>query len=183
MNTKASTICNFLTKYRTAVMIAVIFLMTVFLQANASLASLSHETKTTLYAVLLMAFLALAFFMAKSGRLTTDDLIFLLITGGVLLRSYYVICTGVTDRQHDEGYFSGLSDDLINPGHLGYIEYLCKFGHLPDFSPYKLFRITIRRCTTSWHVCLSICRCSSVSVTVLPLKTSRHLRYYILLCA
>lgn len=139
MNTKASTICNFLTKYRTAVMIAVIFLMTVFLQANVSLASLSHESKTTLYVILLMAFLALAFFMAKSGRLTTDDLIFLLITGGILLRSYYVVCTGVTDRQHDEGYFSGLSDDLINPGHLGYIEYLCKFGHLPDFSPYKLF--------------------------------------------
>ena len=51
----------------------------------------------------------------------------------------YVIFTGVVDRQHDVGYFSGLSDDLVNPGHLGYIEYLCKFGHLPDFSPYKLF--------------------------------------------
>ena len=139
MNTKAATFFKKADQYRTAIIIGIFFLYTVFMQANPSLAPLSHEYKTGLFVAILLLYLAGCFFMAKTKRLTTDDKVFLLITGGVILRSYYVICTGVVDRQHDEGYFSGLSDDLINPGHLGYIEYLCKFGHLPDFSPYKLF--------------------------------------------
>lgn len=139
MNTKAAVIFKKADQYRTSIIIGIFFLYTVFMQACPSLAGLSHEYKTGMFVVILLLYLAGCFFMVKNSRLTTDDKVFLLITGGVILRSYYVICTGVVDRQHDEGYFSGLSDDLINPGHLGYIEYLCKFGHLPDFSPYKLF--------------------------------------------
>lgn len=135
MNKKLS----FLTKYRTYIMIGIVFLMTTVMQANASFAKASHELQMGTFTFIFFAFLALCFYMSRKKELTTDDKVFLIILGGVLFRSMYVIFTGVVDRQHDVGYFSGLSDDLINPGHLGYIEYLCKFGHLPDFSPYKLF--------------------------------------------
>lgn len=139
MNTKVSPWNSIVVKYRTAIVIGIFFLYTVFMQANPYLAGLSHECKTGIFVAILFLFMGACYFMIRNKQLTTDDKVFLLITGGVILRSYYVICTGVVERQHDEGYFSGLSDDLINPGHLGYIEYLCKFGHLPDFSPYKLF--------------------------------------------
>lgn len=135
MNSKIT----FLSKYRTYIMIGVLFLMTTIMQASAAFTNASHEFKMNVFTLLFFAFLALCFFMFRKKELTTDDKIFLIILGGVLFRSMYVIFTGVVDRQHDVGYFSGLSDDLINPGHLGYIEYLCKFGHLPNFSPYKLF--------------------------------------------
>lgn len=135
MNKKIS----FLSKYRTFIMIAILFLMTTIMQASASFTNASHEWKMGVFTLILFGYLALCFFSFRKKNLTTDDKVFLIILGGVILRSLYVVFTGVAERQHDEGYFSGLSDDLINPGHLGYIEYLCKFGHLPNFSPYKLF--------------------------------------------
>lgn len=173
MSKKAFHFFQSIAKHRTSIIIGIFFLYTVFMQACPSLAGLSHEYKTGIFVVILLLYLAGCFFMVKNNRLTTDDKVFLLITGGVILRSYYVICTGVVDRQHDEGYFSGLSDDLINPGHLGYIEYLCKFGHLPDFSPYKLFSYYLRPFTTSFPACSLIGRCCLVPVTVWRLKTSR----------
>ncbi len=135
MKTKTS----FFYKYRTLVMILFFFLFTTFMQANYALANLSHEVKTTIFVIILCAYCTFSYFMLLKKDINTEDKVFLIILLGIILRSFYVIFTGVTDRQHDEGYFSGLSDDLINPGHLGYIEYLCKFGHLPNFSPYKLF--------------------------------------------
>ena len=130
---------SYLVKYRTYIMIAIVFLMTTIMQASVAFTNASHALKMNVFTLIFFAFLALCFFMLRKKEVTTEDKIFLIILGGVIFRSMYVIFTGVVDRQHDVGYFSGLSDDLINPGHLGYIEYLCKFGHLPDFSPYKLF--------------------------------------------
>lgn len=132
-------ITSFITKYRMLIMIFVAFAATTFMQAVPAFVSLSHESKSGVYVIILFIYATICYFLLRYKKLSTDDKIFLLVTGGVIIRSFYAVFTGVTDRQHDEGYFSGLSDDLINPGHLGYVEYLCKFGHLPDFSPYKLF--------------------------------------------
>lgn len=129
----------FIKKYRITFIILLFFAATTLMQAVPSFAGLSHSVKTTLFFVVLFCYLTLCYFYLKRKDTTTDDRVFLILLGGVILRCFYVIFTGVSDRQHDEGYFSGLSDDLINPGHLGYIEYLCKFGHLPNFSPYQLF--------------------------------------------
>lgn len=136
MNTK---ITSFLTKHRTILSIFVFFICTTFMQAVPAFVHLTHYTKTLIFFITLILYFILCCYMHHSKKLSTDDKVFLIILGGIIIRSFYVIFTGVSDRQHDEGYFSGLSDDLINPGHLGYIEYLCKFGHLPDFSPYQLF--------------------------------------------
>lgn len=132
-------ITSFITKHRTLLSILVFFLCTTLMQAVPGFVNLSHQFKTSVFFLVLLAYFTLCYFMLRYKKLTTEDKVFLVILGGVIIRSFYVVFTGVSDRQHDEGYFSGLSDDLVNPGHLGYIEYLCKFGHLPNFSPYKLF--------------------------------------------
>lgn len=129
----------FFSKYRIVVMIFVAFIATTLMQAVPAFINLSHEAKSGVYVVVLFTYVTLCYFLLRYKKLSVEDKVFLIILGGVIIRSFYAVFTGVTDRQHDEGYFSGLSDDLINPGHLGYVEYLCKFGHLPDFSPYKLF--------------------------------------------
>ena len=56
-----------------------------------------------------------------------------------IIRIIYVLNTSVGQRQHDLGYATLLDDGLINPGHLGYIEYIAKFRHLPDFDPFSVF--------------------------------------------
>jgi len=56
-----------------------------------------------------------------------------------IIRLIYIIITPVGTRQHDLGYATRLDDGLINPGHLGYVEYIAKFHHLPDFDPFSIF--------------------------------------------
>lgn len=58
---------------------------------------------------------------------------------GIIARMIYVFITDVGTRQHDLGYATLLSDNKVNPGHLGYVEYIAKFGHLPDFDPFSVF--------------------------------------------
>lgn len=58
---------------------------------------------------------------------------------GFLIRLIYVMNTSVYVRGHDVGNYTSLTDGLINNGHLGYIEYIAKFGHLPDFDPFEVF--------------------------------------------
>ena len=50
-----------------------------------------------------------------------------------------MLLTSVGERQHDLGYATTLDDNIINPGHLGYVEYIAKFHHLPDFDPFSIF--------------------------------------------
>ncbi len=56
-----------------------------------------------------------------------------------IIRIIYVLATSVGQRQHDLGYATSLEDGIINPGHLGYVEYIAKFKHLPDFDPFSIF--------------------------------------------
>lgn len=58
---------------------------------------------------------------------------------GVLLRCGYVLLSGLYDRQHDAGAYTGMGTSFVNPGHIGYIEYIYKFHKLPDINPYELF--------------------------------------------
>lgn len=119
--------------------ILVFFLMTAILQGSTAFMRSSHEGKVTFFVILLFIYLIYFYYLYKTNQLTLNNKLLLILVGGLILRSMYVVLTGVNERQHDEGYFTTLSDGLVNPGHLGYVEYFCKFHHLPDFSPYKLF--------------------------------------------
>ena len=56
-----------------------------------------------------------------------------------IIRLWYILITDVGVRQHDLGTSTSLYDNIINPGHLGYVEYLVKFKALPDFNPFSVF--------------------------------------------
>lgn len=58
---------------------------------------------------------------------------------GTAARLIYVLNTSVYERTHDAGYYSVLTDGIVNPGHLGYIEYFAKFKQMPDFDPFTHF--------------------------------------------
>lgn len=63
----------------------------------------------------------------------------IIIALGVIVRIIYIFNTTVGERQHDLGYATLLTDNNVNPGHLGYVEYIAKFHHLPDFDPFSVF--------------------------------------------
>lgn len=73
----------------------------------------------------------------KKKRYDLINLMIMIIS--FLIRIIYVLNTDVGQRQHDLGYATSLSDELVNPGHLGYVEYIAKFHKLPDFDPFSIF--------------------------------------------
>ena len=79
------------------------------------------------------------FILYKKGKLEEKEIVYAIIFTGMLFRCCYVLLSGLYDRQHDEGVYTGIATSQINPGHIGYIEYIYKFRKLPDFNPYQLF--------------------------------------------
>lgn len=69
MNTKAATFFKKAEQYRTAILIGIFFLYTVFMQAAPSLAALSHEYKTGMFVVILLLYLQGAFFRQRKNTL------------------------------------------------------------------------------------------------------------------
>lgn len=90
----------------------------------------------------LVLFLPIPFILCilhKKGKLTEDKTVYAIVFTGMLLHCCYVLLSGLYDRQHDEGVYTGIATSQINPGHIGYIEYIYKFRRLPDLNPYQLF--------------------------------------------
>ena len=75
----------------------------------------------------------------KKEKLTEEKVVFAIIFSGMLFHCCYVLLSGLYERQHDEGVYTGIATKQINPGHIGYIEYIYKFRKLPDMNPYELF--------------------------------------------
>lgn len=99
----------------------------------------SHYTKVLVMTCILTAYTFLFLFLVLSHRMNERTFIFMLIFLGTLLRCNYVLMSGLYERQHDAGVFTGINTDFINPGHIGYIEYIYKFHKLPELNPYELF--------------------------------------------
>lgn len=90
--------------------------------------------------ILMLLFLLLIFlYLHKKGKLTEERIVWIIITAGMILHCCYVLLSGLYDRQHDEGVYTGIATSQVNPGHIGYIEYIYKFHRLPDMNPYQLF--------------------------------------------
>lgn len=99
----------------------------------------THYTKVLLLACLFLFYTGLSAWLKISKRLTENTGIYMMILLGVLLRCGYVLLSGLYERQHDAGVYTGIGTSFINPGHIGYIEYIYKFHKLPDINPYELF--------------------------------------------
>ena len=99
----------------------------------------SHYTKLLVLSCIFFVYAGLFIYLKISGRLSENSFVFMLILLGCFLRCGYVLLSGLYERQHDAGAYTGMGTDFVNPGHIGYIEYIYKFHKLPDINPYELF--------------------------------------------
>lgn len=113
-------------------------MLTAVLQGSSFFYS-THYTKILVLSCLFALYTGFFIYLKTSKRLTDNTFVFMLIFLGVLLRCSYVLLSGLYDRQHDAGAYTGMGTSFVNPGHIGYIEYIYKFHKLPDINPYELF--------------------------------------------
>ncbi len=134
---------NFLKKLSPeAVQVCLIIISCLFaaVMQGAGFLSLSHYTRVLVLTCIFLVYFGRLFYMKVSGRLLRENgCVTMMIFLGVLLRLSYVLLSGLYDRQHDAGVYTGIATDFVNPGHIGYIEYIYKFHKLPDLNPYELF--------------------------------------------
>lgn len=114
-------------------------LLTVLIQGTV-LSVIFSKNIIIIGTVLLFLFIVLfLYFSYKKSKLTEEKIVFAIIFTGMILHCCYVLLSGLYERQHDEGVYTGMASGQINPGHIGYIEYIYKFHKLPDMNPYELF--------------------------------------------
>lgn len=128
---------TFLKTKVTYILIVLICVVTAVLQ-SANFAGCFYGTKKIVCIAVLSMYI-ISILVCVRLKLFKEHISDFIIVGAVLLRAWYVINTGINDRQHDEGYITTLTDDLVNGGHLGYIEYFVKNHHMPDFNPFDVF--------------------------------------------
>ena len=114
-------------------------LSTTLMQGIPSLAALPRNRIIGGCLFLFTLTLAVLASLRLTHRLTENHMVFFLIFWGMLFHCSYVLLSGLYDRQHDEGFYTGIATGQVNPGHIGYIEYIYKFRKLPDMNPYQLF--------------------------------------------
>ncbi len=114
-------------------------LFTTLMQGIPVLAATPGKVLTGGCLFLFFSTFAALLFLHSSRRLTEERVVFFLIFWGMLFHCLYVLLSGLYDRQHDEGVYTGIATGQVNPGHIGYTEYIYKFHRLPDFNPYRLF--------------------------------------------
>lgn len=74
-----------------------------------------------------------------SRRFTDKEKIFDIMAGGILLRLFYIIFMPVVNfAQYDIGSVYWNEESFT--GHLGYIMYLVRYHHLPDFDPTTVYQ-------------------------------------------
>lgn len=131
------------TKSRTTLCILSLTVICCILTAIAqgsSLFNAPHYTKIMLLTILFLTYFGLLYYLKVSGKLKQEDTaVFMMLFLGILIRCGYILLSGLYDRQHDAGIYTGMGTSDINSGHIGYIEYLYKFHKLPDMNPYEVF--------------------------------------------
>lgn len=75
-------------------------------------------------------------------RRDTATLLSYVLIGSFVLKALYVLTTPYNASPHDLFSFAGFDSPEYGEGHLGYIEYLCKYRQLPDFDPRGIIEFT-----------------------------------------
>lgn len=114
-------------------------LFTVLIQGTALSVVFSRNIILIGTVLIFLFTLLLLYCSYKKNKLTEEKIVFAIIFIGMIFHCCYVLLSGLYERQHDEGVYTGIADSQINPGHIGYIEYIYKFHKLPDMNPYELF--------------------------------------------
>lgn len=127
--------------FNQAVVLTIVFLclLTVLIQGTALSSVLSGSVVIIICILIFLITVLFLFFLHKKNKLREEHMVFAIIFTGMIFHCCYVLLTGLYERQHDEGVYTGIASSQVNPGHLGYIEYIYKFRKLPDMNPYELF--------------------------------------------
>lgn len=123
------------------IVLTIIFLclITVLIQGTALSSALSGSVAIVVCILIFLITVLVILFLHRKNTLKEEHIVFAIIFTGMIFHCCYVLLTGLYERQHDEGVYTGIASSQINPGHLGYIEYIYKFRKLPDMNPYELF--------------------------------------------
>ena len=91
--------------------------------------------------VFLVGMLGIALWASRflAGKGEGEGSLLYIISGGMLMRTAYVLFMDIWTLQNDGGTFTGFGTPNINNGHIGYVEYIYKFFHIPDMDPYEYF--------------------------------------------
>ena len=123
-------------------MVLIMALITAVLQGNyyTSVAAGANR-QPHIVAIYLIGLLAIALFVGRlsQGKMTREKSLLYVIFGGMLMRVGYVLFMDIWTLQNDGGTFTGFGTPDINNGHIGYVEYIYKFFHIPDMDPYEYF--------------------------------------------
>ena len=131
---------NAIRKHKTIIFIILACICTAAAQGNQAIFHSSHQSKVLALLVLYFIYFGCFYFYRRTAGLRSEENdIFFMIALGVLIRCSYVLLSGLYQRQHDAGAYTGMGTEHVNAGHIGYIEYIYKFGKLPDVNPYELF--------------------------------------------
>ncbi|WP_035767424.1 hypothetical protein [Butyrivibrio sp. NC2002] len=130
------------TAKKAVIMILVMALVTAILQGNRFTAVVSGIPKqpqiTILFLIGLFSIVYLAFCI-KNKKMDTEKSVLWIVWSGMLMRIFYVLFYDIKTLQNDGGFYTGYGTPDINNGHIGYIEYIYKFHHLPSMDPYEYF--------------------------------------------
>lgn len=127
---------------RAVILMLVVLCLLVTIIQGTSLSSIISRNTIMFCSILPIVVLVIMFiwlYIFDRDKITEDKVVFAIIFSAMLLHCCYVLLSGLYDRQHDEGVYTGIATTQINPGHLGYIEYIYKFHALPNINPYELF--------------------------------------------
>ncbi len=127
---------------RSVLMILIMALITAVIQGNyyTSIEGGAQRQPQILVLFLLGLFsIAIVYSEVKKNKFTTERGILWTVWFGMLMRVGYVLNVDIWTLQNDGGTFTGFGTPDINNGHIGYIEYIYKFFHLPTMDPYEYF--------------------------------------------
>lgn len=119
--------------------ILMLCLLTAVFQGIPALQNSPKQGKILLISIVFLLYAGFLFYLRAAGKLKVEAAVFAVVLFGVLFRCAYVLLTGLYERQHDAGAFTGRATAFVNAGHIGYAEYIYKFGYLPRLNPYQLF--------------------------------------------
>lgn len=125
--------------FQCVLLILIACFLTAVLQASSIFSTMSHFQKVLIIVAISILYAFYLLFITFKKKWDEQHIVLALTMIGLLLRCTYVLFSGIYDRQHDAGTYTGIADTQVNPGHLGYIEYIYKFHMLPQIHPYELF--------------------------------------------
>ena len=117
-------------------------LIVAFLQgspATSVAAGAARQPQIALLFLVGVLSIAAIVYSCREKEFTTEAGILWSVWFGMLMRAGYVLFNDIHTLQNDDGTYTGFGTDMINNGHIGYIEYIYKFFHLPDMDPYDHF--------------------------------------------